>query len=476
MTVTEEQLRAWIANTREDEHLDFKAARSTFDKDKAIEYLVALGNEGGGYFVLGVSDAAPRRIVSTNAFSGGALDDLKKACFDKLNLRIESTEFVLAEGRVLVLRAPARPQGYPLQVDGRYLMRAGEHLVAMTPDQLRATFAEGEMPWLMRPAHGPITGTEALGLVDPAAYFALAGLPFPPGENEILRRLTAAKVLVPTANLYTVTNLGALVAARRLSDFDDDVRRRAVRLIIYDGTDKLRTKSDQMFDVGYAVGFASIVSMVVTAAPRNQVLEQIIRTSEPMFPEQAVRELLANAMIHQDLGASGQYLTVEMYDDRLVFTNPGAPGIPTERFIDYNESRNEALAELMRQLNICEEKGSGVDKVVTAAEVRQLPAPAFESDEHRTSATLFAHREFASMSRTDRIRACYQHCALKYVMNDRMTNQSLRARFGLPDTASTTASNVLAQARTAGLIVAETGDRASTRYASYIPYWASTPA
>jgi ATP-dependent DNA helicase RecG len=213
--------------------------------------------------------------------------------------------------------------------------------------------------------------------------------------------------------------------------------------------------------------------MVVTAAPRNRVLEQVIRQSEPMFPDQAVRELLANAMIHQDLTVGGQYLTVEMYADRLVFTNPGTPRIPTDRFIDYNQSRNEDLAELMRQLNICEEKGSGVDKVVTAAEVRQLPAPRFESDDHRTISTLFAHREFSSMSRTDRIRACYQHCALKYVMNERMTNQSLRARFGLPDSANTTASNVISQTREAGLISAETSERSSTRFASYVPFWAA---
>src|SRR5690606_18937340 len=89
------------------------------------------------------------------------------------------------------------------------------------------------------------------------------------------------------------------------------------------------------------------------------------------------------------------------------------------RFIDEYRSRNELLADFMRRLGICEEKGSGIDKVVNAAEVFQLPAPDFKVGEFRTTAVLFAHKEFEDMSKKDRIRACYQHCCLLYVSNKR---------------------------------------------------------
>ncbi len=45
-------------------------------------------------------------------------------------------------------------------------------------------------------------------------------------------------------------------------------------------------------------------------------------------------------------------------------------------------------------LGICEEKGSGVDKVVKVVEMFQLPAPDFRVGELRTTAVLFAHRDF----------------------------------------------------------------------------------
>ena len=123
---------------------------------------------------------------------------------------------------------------------------------------------------------------------------------------------------------------------------------------------------------------------------------------------------------------------VEIYDDRLEISNPGKPSISPDRFIDEYQSRNERLADLMRRLGICEEKGSGVDKVVQAAEVFQLPAPDFRVGERRTSALLFAHMNIEQMDRNDRIRACYQHCCLRYVMNERMTNRNYSGSQALP--------------------------------------------
>ena len=57
-------------------------------------------------------------------------------------------------------------------------------------------------------------------------------------------------------------------------------------------------------------------------------------------------------------------VTIEIYSDRIEIRNPGNPIITTERFIDNYQSRNEKLANLMRRLGICEEQGSGIDKVI----------------------------------------------------------------------------------------------------------------
>lgn len=191
-----------------------------------------------------------------------------------------------------------------------------------------------------------------------------------------------------------------------------------------------------------------------------------------MFPEQAVRELVANAMIHQDLTAAGNRVMVEMYEDRLEVTTPGSPLIDVDRFIDDSKSRNVELAELMRHLGICEEKGSGIDKVVMQAELFQLPAPKFWSDDHRTISAIYAHRDFEDMSGSDRVRACYQHATLKFVIGSSLTNQSLRERFGLPATDTSKVSNVIREARDQELIKPVDAQATSQRYARYVPIWA----
>ncbi|MGB4598717.1 MAG: ATP-binding protein [Trichlorobacter sp.] len=153
-------------------------------------------------------------------------------------------------------------------------------------------------------------------------------------------------------------------------------------------------------------------------------------------------------------------------------SNPGVPPISVDRFIDEFRSLNERLADLMRRLGICEEKGSGIDKVVKAAEVYQLPAPDFRVGELRTTSILFAHQDFSAMSKSDRVRACYQHCCLMYVSNQRMSNQSLRERFGVPESKAATVFLVIGAAKDAGLVKADESETNSTRYARYLPFWA----
>jgi len=163
---------------------------------------------------------------------------------------------------------------------------------------------------------------------------------------------------------------------------------------------------------------------------------------------------------------------VEIYDNRVEISNPGEPLVPIERFIDGCQSRNERLAMLMRRFGICEEKSSGIDRVVHAAEVLQLPAPDFRNGYHSTVVTIFGPMDFDEMGREDRIRACYQHCALKYVMSQQMTNQSLRARFNLAESKNAIVSQIIASAIESGLVKPDEKAGASRRYARYLPFWA----
>ena len=224
--------------------------------------------------------------------------------------------------------------------------------------------------------------------------------------------------------------------------------------------------------MGYAVGFPRVVEYIMALVPTNEVIERSLRRSVPMFPEIAVRELVANALIHQDFNVSGAGPTVEIFDSRIEITNPGSPLVETDRFVDSPpRSLNETLASMMRRFNFCEERGSGIDKVVELAEVYQLPAPLFEAPNGFTRATLFAQKPLSEMDKTDRVRACYLHACLRYVMKLPMNNASIRERFGVAGKSASQASRLLKESVDAGLVVIrdlEVGAKSRT----YLPYWA----
>jgi ATP-dependent DNA helicase RecG len=466
---TDQELMRWIESGIEDEHLEFKEAKNQYDTDKALRYCVAIANEGGGKLILGVTDRIPRRVVGTHAFLNPHV--MQSKILDKFRMRVEIEEVTHTDRRVLIFHIPSRPIGTAYQFEGAYLMRSGEDTVPMTEDRLRHIFDEGKPNWLLRSARDNVTNDDIVRLLDTQSYFDLMRIPYPENRQGVIDRFVAENFVVHTAAISFVTNLGALLFAKRLLDFDG-LMRKTLRVIVYDSTNKLRTRLDREATKGYAVGFEEQIDFINGLIPSNEIIGRALRSEVKMFPEIAVRELVANALIHQDFGEIGTSVMIELYKDRLEISSPGKPFISPERFIDEYQSRNEKLADVMRRLRICEEKGSGIDKVVHSAEMFQLPPPDFRVGEKHTVAVLFAYTSFDRMDRTARIRACYQHCCLRYLMNQKMTNQSLRERFGLQDPKAETVSRIIRDSIQEDFIKLEDPNSTSKRYARYLPFWA----
>jgi ATP-dependent DNA helicase RecG len=295
-------------------------------------------------------------------------------------------------------------------------------------------------------------------------------LPYPATRDAVLARLAQEELIAASEDGWNITNLGALLFAKDLGQFGV-LRRKAPRVIVYKGSDKLETVREQIEMKGYAVGFESLIGYIDSQLPANEVIGQALRNDIRIYPTIAVRELVANALVHQSLNDFGSFVMIEIYCDRIEVTNPGTPLISTDRFIDEYKSRNEKLTDLMRRFRICEEKSSGIDKVVGLVETWQLPAPDFRTGEQHTSVVLFAPKPFEAMDRKERVRACYQHACLRYVNNQQMTNQSLRERFKLPANKTETASRIIADSIESGLIKIDNPENQSKKYVRYAPYW-----
>ena len=113
-----------------------------------------------------------------------------------------------------------------------------------------------------------------------------------------------------------------------------------------------------------------------------------------------------------------------------------------------------------------------MDKVVESIEAYQLPAYNILVQEKHTKVILYAYLPFAKMEKGDRIRACYQHACLRYVINEKMTNATLRERFKISPNNSSMVSRIIRDTLDEKLIKEDNPDNISRKLIKYIPIWA----
>lgn len=429
---------------------------------------VVWGVEDGSHAVVGTGF-----VPSTEKKGAQDLESwLVQMLSPRLHIRFHCYE---EEGRKVVLLEIPAARGQPTAFSGREMIRVGSTNRSLrdVPQMERDLWRSFDVtPFERQVAVADTSAEDVLKLLDYPSYFELLDLPLPGDRLKILAALAQEDfVRKNDASHWDITNLGAILFARDLTQFPT-IARKAVRLIVYRGKGRMVTEREQEGRRGYAVGFEGLMEYLKALLPRNEIVGSALREEVAMYPDLALRELIANALIHQDFTISGSGPMVEVFEDRVEITNPGVPLGDIDRLLDQApRSRNEALAAVMRRIGVCEERGSGVDKVVFESEVYQLPPPRWETSGGAARAILFAHKDFRDMDRADRVHACYLHACLKYVMREEMTNTSLRERFGFAERNSSMASRIIRDALDEGVIKAYDPDQGK-RNARYIPAWA----
>lgn len=476
-------LKSLLAMPTETEWVEFKYNNDA--PEDIGEYISALANSAAlhgrdaGYIVWGIEDVT-KRVVGTTVnprqrkIGNEELENwLAHLLSPRIDFRFHEWEH---EGRRMVLLQVQPAVGAPVAFKGTEWVRVGslkKKLKDHPGKEKELWQALSRLSFEKGLAVQDVTGDDVLVRLDYTKFFELSDQKLPVNRSGILERLAVERLIVPKGgDRFDITNLGVILFAKQLSQFEG-LARKAFRVIRYNGNNRVETEHEKPGVKGYAAGFEGLVGYINDQLPRNEAMGQALRREVRMYPERAIRELVANAMIHQDFGIAGTGPMVEIFDDRLEISNPGVPLIDPLRFIDHSpRSRNEMLADLMRRVGICEERGSGFDKVVSDIEFFQLPAPDVRVDTTHTRVFLFAHRELAKMDKKDKVRACYLHCCLLCVSNKVMTNTTIRERFKIPETDYPVASRIIRDTIKAGLIKLEDPTSKSRKHAKYVPFWA----
>jgi predicted HTH transcriptional regulator len=416
---------------KECEWVEFKMNIKT--QEEIGEYISALSNgaclrnEPYGYLVFGITDGL-HTVEGTNFHPSKFLigkEELEHWLLQRVSPRIEFEIFEFNyHGKFISFFKISAARNQPVYFMTQHFIRIGSIKRSLKdfPEKERKIWArDAHLLFERGLALEDVSEDDVLALLDTQAYFDLMKKPPPKTVDGVIERLVADKLLISNSHGLHISNLGALLFAKDLKRFDT-VKRKAVRVVRYNGKDKIYTGKDISDKKGYAAGFGGLMTYINGLLPSNEEIGRAFRNTVVMYPEVAIRELVANAIVHQDLNETGTNPMVEIFEDRIEISNPGLPLISSDRFIDEYQSRNEEMASLMRRMGICEEKGSGIDKVIFNIELFQLPPLDVQLQEKHTKVVLYSALMFGNMDKKDRIRACYQHACLKYVANDKMTN------------------------------------------------------
>lgn len=456
--------------------LDWKGGLSN-DNDRLAQHICAFANlVGGGTMVFGINNNATLLELSQEQIER-IVSQIDNIAQNRLCNPIQIDHAVMEfDGHALLFIHVPESKERPLYLRGSdiynsYIRSAG-HTVKMSRQQIRQIIAESEgISFENQIAKSNLNAEEVLSLLNYKKVFELLERPLPSTINETLNFLEELEICHKDNIGYSITNIGALLFANSLQKFES-IKNRNVIVRRYVGNNNRQLLIEQVGTKGYAIGLEGLINFVMN----NTSIEHINgakREMIPTYPRVAIREFIANSLVHQDFDIKGMPITIEIYENRLTITNPGYSLNDINRLIDLPpHSRNEKMAQLMLQLGLCERRGSGVDRAVEAMEKMLLPAYKPESGNDFTRVTLYPKKSVMEMTKEERIEACYQHCCLAFEDNEAMNNKSVRDRFGLNKNQGTIASHIIADTVMRGLIKSANPDSDSKKFISYIPYYA----
>lgn len=456
--------------------LDWKSGLSE-KSERLAQHISAFANQmGGGTFAFGVNNDATL-FTPTREQAEDIVNRLGSIARNNLHFPIKlehaSSEY---DGQGILFVYVPEQFDKPVYLRGgtiydSYYRSAGQ-THKMSRQQVHDMIAAKEgIAFEDRIAASGLPADQIITLLDFAEFYRLTRKPTPTGAESIAEGLADYNFCKKQENGWAITNLGAALFARDLRKFPS-LEFRYVVVRQYKGANNLDISAETFFYEGYAISLDKIVKYVMSLLEKTEDILHPQRENRYPYPEVAIRELAANMVLHQSFDVHGMTLALEIFTNRIVMINPGAPLIDTNRFIDLPpKSRNDKMAQAMFLFNLCEKRGSGMDRAVAGIEAMRLPAITVERGEDFTRARLFPLKKYTEMTRGEKVQACYQHACLLYENGFELTNQSLRERLGMPKNNSAGASRIIADAVDAGLIHLSDKAPDSKKYSSYVPYY-----
>lgn len=375
-------IRGW-----ENEVVEFKEARTRFDREKIGEYVSALSNEANlrgfasAWLVFGVSNAG--QILGTSLFTDAQdRQSLKQQVYQSIEPRLtirEIHEVKHSDTRILLFEIPAAPRGMPISWKGHYFARAGDSLVALPIDKLehiRRQTIDTDWTAVVVPS-ATMTHLDSAAMTRARQGFAERHAP----------RITVAEI----SSWDDATFLEKARLAR-----DGQLTRAALLLLgaetsthllnphLAEMTWKLvgEQHAYEHFHLPFLLTTTELAKRIRNVQLRLLPPNELIYREISKYDELSILEALYNCIAHQDYGRNARILVTE-HADRLIFESAGGffDGEPDD-YVLYARTpmkyRNPFLVGAMTGLNLMDHMGYGIHRMVEVQVRRFLPLPDYD--------------------------------------------------------------------------------------------------
>lgn len=348
-------LQRWMQDA-EGENLEFKEARNRYDFEKLTRYCVALANEGGGRVILGVTDARPRQVVGSNAFSQP--ERTRSGLNQRLHLGVTFDEVQHPNGRVLVFHVPSRPVGIAIQWEGRYLVRDGDSLVGMPGERLREIVAESGHDF-----SADVCSDLKMDDLEEQAIEEFRRRWIDKSGNLGLAALSKEQLLSDIeATVNGQVTYAALVLFGQRQAMRKHLAQAEVVFEYRSGDAPGPAAQREEFTEAFFLWYERLWELVNLRNDQQHYQDGMFVLDIPTFSERAVREAILNAVSHRNYQL-GSNIFVRQFPDRIEIDSPGGfpPEISSDNILYRQSPRNRRIAEIFAKCGLVERAGQGVD-------------------------------------------------------------------------------------------------------------------
>jgi ATP-dependent DNA helicase RecG len=361
-----------LLNAPEGSRYEFKEWKRHGDFEKATKYCCALANCGGGFFVLGVTDKRPRKVVGSTAF-----EQPERACrnlIDKLHIKVEFQLFEQDGMPVLVFEVASRPVGLPVQVDGVAWWRDGDSLVTMPPEVLRGIYEETGHDF-----SSDICLGASLKDLDEKAITIFRDLWAEKSGNNRIKKLSAEQSLMDCGAIKANgVTYAALILFGTKAALTKHLSQAEVIFEYRSSNASGPAAQREEFTQGFFSFFDRIWELVNLRNDKQHYQDGFVIFDVPTFNERVVREAVLNAVSHRDYQMSGSVF-VRQYKDRLVVESPGGfpSGITVDNILNRQSPRNRLIASILALCGLVERSGQGMNLIYELSVKEAKPLPDF---------------------------------------------------------------------------------------------------